>query len=53
MAGPDVGTGHELFIPILAVDIVYKTSNQLKTYLSRFWDYYNTSPALQLALESA
>ena len=35
------------------VDSSYKTSNRLKSYLSRFWDYCQTSPALQSALANA
>jgi len=30
-----------------------KTLNRLKTYLSEFWDYYQSSPKLQKALEIA
>jgi hypothetical protein len=39
---------------ILRVEWTYggKTLNHLKTYLSEFWDYYQTSPQLQKALES-
>lgn len=32
------------------VDTVGKTLNKLKDYLSRFWEYYKTSPALRKAL---
>jgi hypothetical protein len=35
------------------VDSDGKTSNRLKTYLSDFWEFYQTSPALQKALENA
>jgi hypothetical protein len=35
------------------VDIESKTSNRLKSYLSDFWEFYQTSPALQKALENA
>ena len=38
---------------VVRVDISGKTSNQLKDYLKRFWEYYNTSPSLQKALETA
>lgn len=36
-----------------SVDPAIKTLNSLKTYLSRFWDYYQSSPSLQKALENA
>jgi hypothetical protein len=29
-----------------------KTSNRLKAYLSRFWDFYQVSPGLQKVLEN-
>jgi len=35
------------------VDIVYKTLNRLKTYLSDFWLFYQSSPSLQKALANA
>jgi len=35
------------------VDTDSKTSNRLKIYLSRFWDFYQTSPTLQKVLENA
>lgn len=34
-----------------AVDMVGKTSNRLKHYLSGFWDYYQSSINLQIYLE--
>jgi hypothetical protein len=37
----------------MLVDITGKTSNQLKTFLKDFWEFYNHSPALQKALENA
>jgi len=30
-----------------------KTLNRLKSYLSRFWEYYQTSPTFQKALADA
>jgi hypothetical protein len=38
---------------VAKVDIEGKISNHLKTYLSDFWEFYQTSPALQKALENA
>lgn len=35
------------------VDTARKTLNHLKDYLARFWQYYQTSPALQKALANA
>jgi hypothetical protein len=35
------------------VNTTGKTLNRLKTYLSSFWDYYQTSPVLQKALANA
>lgn len=37
----------------LDVEMSEKTLNQIKSYLSRFWDYYQTSVSLQKALEFA
>ncbi len=34
------------------VDTSRKTSNQLKTYLKDFWEFYSFSPNLQKALET-
>jgi|GEM_PF-4769349 len=35
------------------VDIRGEMLKQLKDYLKRFWEYYNSSPALQKALATA
>jgi hypothetical protein len=35
------------------VDTQVKTLNQLKTFLSQFWGYYQSSQQLQKALEAA
>lgn len=35
------------------VDIAHKSLNPIKSYLSRFWLYYQSSPALQNALANA
>lgn len=42
----------KLHIPRV-VDLSFKTLNHLKSYLSRFWEYYQSSPNLQEALEGA
>ncbi len=34
------------------VDTSYNTSNRIKSYLSRFWEYYQTAPELQKAIEN-
>ena len=34
------------------VDMMSKRLNSLKTYLSRFWDYYQSSPVLQQSLSN-
>lgn len=35
------------------VDTAGKMLNQLKTYLGRFWDFYQTSQSMQKLLENA
>ena len=35
------------------VDSLYNTLNRLKSYLSRFWDFYKSSPRLQEILSNA
>src|SRR3990167_1342478 len=37
---------------LVSVHSTYKTLNRLKTYLSRFWEYYQSTPSLQKALAS-
>jgi hypothetical protein len=34
------------------VDMTFNTSNQLKTYLNSFWDYFQSNPSLQKVLET-
>jgi sulfur relay (sulfurtransferase) DsrC/TusE family protein len=38
---------------LLRVEMSGKTMNRLKTYLKDFWEYYNTSPAIQKVLANA
>ena len=41
-----------IVVAFLMVDSAYRTLNSMKSYLSRFWEYYQGSPQLQKALET-
>ncbi len=43
-------TGCDRFFVPKLVDIAGKTLNRLNEYLVRFWEYYQSSPALQKTL---